>query len=160
MRFTKDEGYPHEGTWNCTHFNHICSIPLVHRPKGESLVILTILFRVMEHLFHFYAILYCSHHTVSWRFIFIVFSLSPAQLETNHRNTAPTAFTVPASRYDVINCYTPKLSRAARGAEHVIGRPADLWWRHGSKATRRDPSNVDYLLRGVWDPISLGEMQA
>ena len=38
LRFTKDRGYPHERTCNCIHFKHICSLPLVHRPKGVLLV--------------------------------------------------------------------------------------------------------------------------
>ena len=40
MRFAKDGGYPHECTCNRTHFKHICSLPLVHRPKGVLLVII------------------------------------------------------------------------------------------------------------------------
>ena len=39
MRFTRDGRYPHERTCSCTHFKHICSLLLVHRPKGVLLVI-------------------------------------------------------------------------------------------------------------------------
>ena len=38
MRFTKDGGYPHEGTCNCTYLKPVCSLPLAHRPKGVLLV--------------------------------------------------------------------------------------------------------------------------
>ena len=38
MRFTQNGGYPHERTCNCTHIKHICSLPLVHCPKGVLLV--------------------------------------------------------------------------------------------------------------------------
>ena len=38
MSFTKDEGYPHERTSNCSHFKQICPLSLVHRPKGVLLV--------------------------------------------------------------------------------------------------------------------------
>ena len=38
IRATKDGGYPHERTCNCTYFKHICSLLLVHRPKGVLLV--------------------------------------------------------------------------------------------------------------------------
>ena len=36
MRFTQNGGHPHESTCNCTHIC-ICSLPLVHRPKGVLL---------------------------------------------------------------------------------------------------------------------------
>ena len=39
MRLTQSRDYPHERTCNCTHFKHICTLPLVHRPKDVLLVI-------------------------------------------------------------------------------------------------------------------------
>ena len=41
LRFAKAGGYLHERTCNRTHFKQICSLPLVHRPKGVLLVIIT-----------------------------------------------------------------------------------------------------------------------